>query len=87
MRRRRSSRRPRPFFASSGGAGKRPDVSHRGGAPGFIRCEPDGVLTIRDHVGNLFFNTLGNILFYPRAGLLFPDFQSGVLLHLRFIAA
>lgn len=70
------------FVASSPGAGKLPDVSHRGGSAGFVRIEPDGTLAIPDYTGNFFFNTLGNFLLYPRAGLLFPDFVSGDLLQL-----
>ncbi|WP_250526452.1 pyridoxamine 5'-phosphate oxidase family protein [Caballeronia sp. GAWG2-1] len=58
------------------------DVSHRGGKAGFVRISDDGVLTIPDFAGNLFFNTLGNILVNGRAGLLFTDFESGTLLQL-----
>ncbi|TWC12125.1 MULTISPECIES: pyridoxamine 5'-phosphate oxidase family protein [unclassified Pseudomonas] len=58
------------------------DASHRGGKPGFVRMEADGTLTIPDFSGNLFFNTLGNILLNPRAGLVFIDFQSGDLLQM-----
>lgn len=58
------------------------DASHRGGKPGFVRMDEDGTLTIPDFNGNLFFNTLGNILLNPRAGLLFIDFQSGDLLQM-----
>ncbi|WP_419712732.1 pyridoxamine 5'-phosphate oxidase family protein [Pseudomonas sp. NFX224] len=57
------------------------DVSHRGGQSGFVQVEGDR-LTIPDFAGNLFFNTLGNLLVNPRAGLLFIDFNSGDLLHL-----
>lgn len=69
---------------SAGGAAARGvDVSHRGGRPGFVRVEADGrTLTIPDFPGNLHFNTLGNLLVDPRAGLLFPDFESGDLLTL-----
>ncbi|SAK89918.1 2Fe-2S iron-sulfur cluster-binding protein [Caballeronia ptereochthonis] len=58
------------------------DVSHRGGKPGFVRLSDDGALTIPDFAGNLFFNTLGNILENGRAGLVFADFESGALLQL-----
>jgi predicted pyridoxine 5'-phosphate oxidase superfamily flavin-nucleotide-binding protein len=57
------------------------DVSHRGGKPGFIRIDGD-VLTIPDFAGNLHFNTLGNLLLNPRAGLTFVDFTTGDLLQL-----
>jgi hypothetical protein len=58
------------------------DASHRGGKAGFVRMEEDGTLTIPDFSGNLFFNTLGNILLNPRAGLVFMDFHSGDLLQM-----
>lgn len=58
------------------------DVSHRGGKPGFIRVDAHSTLTMPDFLGNYFFNTLGNIVVNPRAGLLFIDFDSGDLLYL-----
>ncbi|MCT8946199.1 pyridoxamine 5'-phosphate oxidase family protein [Pseudomonas iridis] len=57
------------------------DVSHRGGQPGFVRVEGN-CLTIPDFAGNLHFNTLGNLLLNPQAGLLFIDFSTGELLQL-----
>ena len=58
------------------------DVSHRGGKPGFVRADGDDTLTLPDFAGNRFFNTLGNIMLNPRAGLLFIDFETGDLLYL-----
>ena len=58
------------------------DVSHRGGKPGFVRIDDDKTLTFPDFSGNYHFNTLGNILLNPRAGLLFIDFEKGDLLYL-----
>lgn len=58
------------------------DVSHRGGKAGFVRVAEDGTLTIPDFDGNLFFNTLGNILLNGRAGLLFADYASGDMLQM-----
>ena len=57
------------------------DVSHRGGKPGFVRVEGNQ-LTVPDFIGNFYFNTLGNLALEPRAGLLFPDFETGDLLYL-----
>ncbi len=58
------------------------DVSHRGGKPGFVRIDDAQTLTFPDFSGNYHFNTLGNILLNPRAGLLFIDFENGDLLYL-----
>lgn len=62
------------------------DASHRGGKPGFVRIDEDGMLTIPDFAGNLHFNTLGNFLRNPRAGLVFVDFNNGDMLHLTGVA-
>ncbi|WP_168790675.1 pyridoxamine 5'-phosphate oxidase family protein [Paraburkholderia aromaticivorans] len=58
------------------------DVSHRGGAPGFVRVDDEHTLTTPDFIGNNFFNTIGNLIHDPRAGLLFIDFASGDLLYI-----
>ncbi len=57
------------------------DVSHRGGPPGFIAVE-DSKCHIPDFPGNNYFNTLGNFVVNPKAGLLFIDFEQGHLLML-----
>lgn len=72
--------------ATPGTAGEGVDVSHRGGKPGFVRVTQEGVqsvLTVPDFIGNFLFNTLGNLLAYPSAGLLFVDFDGGDLLWLQ----
>ena len=70
------------FVASSAGPTAATDVSHRGGQPGFVVVGADGAITVPDYAGNLFFNTLGNFLVNPRAGLIFPDFTTGDMLQL-----
>ncbi|WP_282604202.1 pyridoxamine 5'-phosphate oxidase family protein [Pelagibius sp. Alg239-R121] len=78
------------FVASSYEAGEDQrregaDVSHRGGRPGFVKVEQgpnDDVLTIPDYSGNSHYNTLGNFLLNPKAGLTFIDFENGDLLML-----
>lgn len=62
------------------------DVSHRGGKPGFVRVDGGRRLIAPDFVGNFFFNTLGNLLLNPRAGLLFIDYAQGDLLHVAVTA-
>ncbi|WP_112963830.1 pyridoxamine 5'-phosphate oxidase family protein [Agrobacterium sp. fls2-241-TYG-188a] len=74
------------FFVASyvdcDGEGRQVDVSHRGGRPGFVRVDADGSLTVPDFNGNLFFNTLGNFVVNPRAGLLFLDHETGDVLQI-----
>ena len=57
------------------------DVSHRGGQPGFVKVEGN-TITVPDFAGNNFFNTLGNFLVNPKAGLLFADYTTGDVLML-----
>lgn len=76
------------FFVASGyrGEGESPtfgmDASHRGGDRGFVRVESDTRLVFPDYAGNNHFNTIGNLILDPRAGLLFVDFVTGSLLQL-----
>ncbi|RZT36345.1 pyridoxamine 5'-phosphate oxidase family protein [Cupriavidus agavae] len=58
------------------------DVSHRGGKPGFVRVDADGGLTIPDFPGNTFYNTLGNLMVNPVAGLVFVNYPTGDLLQM-----
>jgi predicted pyridoxine 5'-phosphate oxidase superfamily flavin-nucleotide-binding protein len=55
------------------------DVSHRGGRPDFVAVDGDR-LTLPDYAGNNLFNTLGNLLREPHAGLVFVEFATGALL-------
>ncbi len=70
------------FFLGSMSAMGDKDASHRGGATGFIELLKDGTLKIPDYVGNNMFNTLGNFVQVPKAGLLFIDFEKGHSLQL-----
>jgi len=75
------------FVASAGQPGKRgpeggADASHRGGLPEFVGIDESDVLVIPDYSGNNHYNTLGNFVQNPRAGLLFIDFERGDVLML-----
>ncbi len=59
------------------------DVNHRGGQPGFVSVDSPSQITIPDYRGNNLFNTFGNLLLNPDAGLLFIDFETGDQLHLH----
>ena len=58
------------------------DVSHRGGAPGFVVVAGPDRLLIPDYAGNTMFNTLGNLATHPESGLLLVDFERGGTLQL-----
>ncbi|WP_207514735.1 pyridoxamine 5'-phosphate oxidase family protein [Longitalea luteola] len=63
------------FFVASASNKGDMDASHRGGAPGFVSIQQDGSLLIPDYKGNSLFNTFGNFITNPKAGLLFIDFE------------
>jgi predicted pyridoxine 5'-phosphate oxidase superfamily flavin-nucleotide-binding protein len=73
------------FVASVSGGGM--DVSHRGGAPGFVRLVDAHTVEWTDYPGNALFNTLGNLHADGRAALLFPRFDAGTSLVLTGRAA
>ncbi|MFJ9788102.1 pyridoxamine 5'-phosphate oxidase family protein [Streptomyces globosus] len=69
------------FFAATVHA-EGADASHRGGMPGFVEVLSPTELRWPDYPGNSMFLTLGNLAADPRAGLLFPHWESGALLQL-----
>ncbi|HEY8100191.1 MAG TPA: pyridoxamine 5'-phosphate oxidase family protein [Burkholderiaceae bacterium] len=73
------------YLGEGNGTGRQygSDVSHRGGKPGFIRIDDPSTITVPDLIGNFYFNTIGNLVANPRAGLLFIDFASGDLLYVQ----
>jgi predicted pyridoxine 5'-phosphate oxidase superfamily flavin-nucleotide-binding protein len=70
------------FFVASAHPERGVDASHRGGKPGFVRLMDNRTLRIPDYAGNCLFNTLGNFVSNPRAGLVFVDFETGTTLQL-----
>ena len=62
------------FFLATADADGRPDVSYKGGLPGFVRVVADDTLAFPHYDGNGMFKSLGNILVNPHVGLLFIDF-------------
>ncbi len=71
------------FFIASDHPEQGADISHKGGAPGFVRVVDSCHITYPDFNGNSMFNTLGNLTINPHVGLLFIDFDSGRTLQLR----
>lgn len=70
------------FFIASSHPESGADLSHRGGRPGFVHVLGASALIFPDYPGNSMFNTLGNLLVDPRAGLLFIDFETSSTLQL-----
>lgn len=69
------------LFISSCDHDKDMDMNIRGGPPGFVRVQSnDGsgtVLVWPEYSGNNLYQTLGNLQSSPKAGLVFPDFETG----------
>ena len=61
-------------------------TNYRGGPPGFIRVvtnDASGVtLAYPEYSGNRLYHTLGNLQTTPRAGFVFPDFETGDVLYI-----
>lgn len=64
------------FFLATADAQGRPDCSHKGGEPGFVRIVAPGELAFPSYDGNGMFKSLGNLVANPQVGLLFIDFES-----------
>ncbi|MBM2614278.1 pyridoxamine 5'-phosphate oxidase family protein [Actinoplanes sp. LDG1-06] len=75
------------FFVASASENGDPDVSHRGGNPGFVELLSPTRLRWPDYVGNSMLMTIGNFTENPYAGLVFLDWQTGTTLHLTGSAA
>ena len=64
------------FFLATADAQGQPDVSYKGGAPGFVHSVDARTLAFPSYDGNGMFRSLGNLLVNERVGLLFIDFES-----------
>lgn len=62
------------FLATADDLGQ-PDVSYKGGAPGFVQVLDERTLAFPSYDGNGMFRSLGNVHQNPRVALLFIDFE------------
>ena len=79
--------RQRLFFLATADAEGRPDCSHKGGAPGFVRVVADDTLAFPSYDGNGMFKSLGNVAANPAVGLLFIDFEKPRRLRVNGVAS
>ncbi len=70
------------LFIASAHPARGADVSHRGGYPGFVEVLDENHLRFPDYSGNGMFQTFGNLMLDPSAGLVVPDPTSGQILQL-----
>ena len=74
------------FFLATADMDGWPDVSHKGGLPGFARILDPHTLAFPSYDGNGQFRSLGNVLVNPRVGLLFIDFERPNRLRIQGLA-
>lgn len=75
------------FFIATADADGRPQVSYKGGAPGFVRVLDSQTLAFPVYNGNGMYLTAGNLTVNPHVGMLFIDFEVGTRLRLTGEAA
>jgi predicted pyridoxine 5'-phosphate oxidase superfamily flavin-nucleotide-binding protein len=70
------------FFIATANEEGWPEVSYKGGDPGFVRVLDEHTLAFPVYNGNGMFLTTGNLSINPRVGLLFIDWETGTRLRM-----
>jgi predicted pyridoxine 5'-phosphate oxidase superfamily flavin-nucleotide-binding protein len=65
------------FWLATADADGFPDVSYKGGMPGFVRVVGPSTVAFPNYDGNGMYKSLGNVLVNPRVGLLFIRWTDG----------
>ncbi len=65
----------------------RPNVSYKGGDPGFVRVLDEQTIAFPNYDGNGMYLSMGNALVNPDVGLLFIDFERQRRLRLNGVAS
>jgi predicted pyridoxine 5'-phosphate oxidase superfamily flavin-nucleotide-binding protein len=63
------------FFLATADEDGKPNVSYKGGDPGFIRVVDEHTLAFPNYNGNGMYLSAGNLLRNPHVGILFVDFE------------
>ncbi len=64
-----------------------PTCSYKGGDPGFVRVVDDHTIAFPNYDGNGKYQSMGNLLQNPNAGILFVDFEGQQRLRLQGVAS
>ncbi len=64
-----------------------PTCSYKGGDPGFVTVVDDGCIAFPNYDGNGKYQSMGNLLQNPNAGLLFIDFTEQARLRLQGVVS
>ena len=65
------------FWLATADADGWPDVSYKGGLPGFVRVVGEAEIAFPNYDGNGMYKSLGNVLVNPKVGLLFIRWTDG----------
>ena len=71
------------FFMATADEGGWPQVSYKGGDPGFVRVIDDRTLVFPVYNGNGMFLSMGNVGANPKVGMIFIDWETGTRLRLN----
>lgn len=71
------------FFIATANEEGWPEVSYKGGDPGFVKVLDEHTLAFPVYNGNGMFLTTGNLSVNPRVGLLFIDWETGTRLRMN----
>ena len=63
------------FFLATADEDGKPNVSYKGGDPGFIRVVDEHTLAFPNYNGNGMYLSMGNLSKNPHVGILFMDFE------------
>jgi hypothetical protein len=75
------------FFVATADEEGRPNCSHKGGDPGFVRVVDDHTIAFPNYDGNGMYLSTGNVLRNPNVGLLFVDFDRAHRMRLNGVAS
>src|SRR5688500_198971 len=71
------------FFLATADTDGWPDVSYKGGRPGFVRVLDERRIAFPSYDGNGMYRSLGNITDNPKVGLLFIDLEQPFRMRLK----
>ena len=63
------------FFLATADTDGNPQVSYKGGDPGFVKVIDDRTLAFPNYNGNGMYLSMGNVAANPHVGMLFVDFE------------
>ena len=75
------------FFMSTAHKHEDMDTNHRGGPPGFVRAQQPAdisegsTIVWPEYSGNNLYQSLGNLMTTPQAGIVIPEFETGDVLY------